>query len=215
MRISRRAAGLATGVALAVGATGVVAPGAQAASKPLGTKPLAPILLADKSGFDHNDQDFDILAAAVKAVLKAKPKSAVGVLADGKVALTAFLPNDRAFKILVSDITKKRVRSERTAFKGVAGLGINTVEAVLLYHVVPGATIDRKTALAAKGVYLKTAAGGRIGVYVRPWQGKPNVFIDDADRNDKNPRVIAFDINKGNRQIAHVINYVLRPVNLP
>jgi uncharacterized surface protein with fasciclin (FAS1) repeats len=214
MHISRRAAGLAAGVALAVGAGGALAPSAQAASKPLGTKSLASILLADKSGFDHNDQDFDVLAAAVKAVLKAKPKSAVGVLADGRTPVTAFLPNDRAFKILVSDIAGKRVTSERAAFNGAAGLGINTVEAVLLYHVVPGATIDARTAVRAKKATLKTAQGGSITVYTRQYRGL-NLFIDDADKNDRNPRVIKGDINKGNRQIAHAINYVLRPVNLP
>ncbi|MEU8606839.1 hypothetical protein AB0C29_02390 [Actinoplanes sp. NPDC048791] len=37
-------------------------------------------LLKDKSGFDHNSKDFDILTAAVLAVLKAKPNSPVKVL---------------------------------------------------------------------------------------------------------------------------------------
>ena len=41
------------------------------------------------------------------------------------------------------------------------------------------------------------------------------VRLIDADRNDGNPRVVAFNINKGNRQIAHAINRVLRPVDLP
>ena len=36
----------------------------------------------------------------------------------------------------------------------------------------------------------------------------------DADRNDANPRIVQRKINKGNRQIAHGINRVLRPVNL-
>ena len=39
----------------------------------LGTKSLVAVLLADTNGFDTNGKDFDILTAAVKAVLKAKP----------------------------------------------------------------------------------------------------------------------------------------------
>jgi len=38
----------------------------------------------------------------------------------------------------------------------------------------------------------------------------------DADRNDANPLINprAFDINKGNRQIAHGIWLVLRPIDI-
>ena len=41
------------------------------------------------------------------------------------------------------------------------------------------------------------------------------VYLIDADRNDRNPRVVKFDINEGDRQIAHAIDRVLRPVDLP
>ncbi|WP_127504036.1 fasciclin domain-containing protein [Actinoplanes solisilvae] len=184
-------------------------------TKPLGTKSLAAVLTADKSGFDHRGGDYDILTAAVLAVLKAKPSSQVKVLTDGKVALTAFLPDDRAFQKLVADLKNtKRLPSEKAAFTAVAGLGINTVESVLLYHVVPGATIDRKAALKADGASLKTAAGSsiKVDVYGHHWK---RVKLIDADRSDRDPRVIRFDINKGNRQIAHGIDAVLRPINLP
>ena len=66
------------------------------------------MLAKDGSGFDRNWNDFDIVDNAVTAVLTAKPGSAVGVLADGNVALTAFLPTDRAFRNLASDLTGKR-----------------------------------------------------------------------------------------------------------
>ena len=36
----------------------------------------------------------------------------------------------------------------------------------------------------------------------------------DQDPNSKDPKVIVLDINKGNRQIAHGINRVLRPLDL-
>ncbi|MEV6636747.1 fasciclin domain-containing protein [Actinoplanes sp. NPDC051470] len=183
--------------------------------KPLGTRSLAAVLTADKSGFDRNGGDYDILTAAVPAVLKAKPSSPVGVLTDGKVALTAFIPNDRAFQTLVADIQNTRkLPGEKAAFTAVAGLGIDTVESVLLYHVVPGATVDRRAALKSDGASLATAAGAsiKVDVYGGWWK---RVRLIDADRSDRDPRVVRFDVNKGNKQIAHGIDRVLRPIDLP
>jgi uncharacterized surface protein with fasciclin (FAS1) repeats len=220
MTIGRLASRLALGAAVtALVTAGLGAPAAQAhgKSKPLGTKSLAAVLTADTSGFDRNGRDFDVLTAAVLAVLDAKPDSAVKVLTDGSVALTAFVPTDAAFRQLAREVTHARkLPSEKSAFTTVAGLGIDTVEAVLLYHVVPGATVDRKAALKSDGAKLTTAAGSKIkvDVYRTWWHGK-KVALIDADRNDRNPRIVRFDINKGNKQIAHSIDRVLRPVDLP
>ena len=184
---------------------------AQADSSSRGTRSLAKVLAKDGSGFDHNWHDYDIVDKAVGAVLAAKPDSAVGVLADGKTPVTAFLPDDRAFRILVKDVTGKKPRTEKQTFKAVAGLGIDTVETVLLYHVVPGTRINYRQALKADGVRLTMASGGVVRVDVRKGN---RVKLLDADRNDANPRIVRKNINKGNRQIAHGINRVLRPVNL-
>ncbi|MBM2615095.1 fasciclin domain-containing protein [Actinoplanes sp. LDG1-06] len=213
MRITRAAAVVSAAlVACTLSASPAAAHGKP---KPLGTKSLAAVLTADKSGFDRNGNDYDILTAAVLAVLKAKPSSPVKVLTDGKVALTAFVPNDRAFQILVADLQRsKRLPGEKAAFTAVAGLGIGTVEGILLYHVVPGATIDRKAALKSDGARLKTAAGAAVKVDVSGVCWK-RVKLIDADRNDRDPRVVRFDLNKGNRQIAHGIDRVLRPADLP
>jgi uncharacterized surface protein with fasciclin (FAS1) repeats len=209
----------ALAVAIAAMVASGVAAGPAAAhgkGKPLGTRSLAAVLTADKSGFDRNGRDFDILTAAVLAVLKAKPSSPVAVLADGKTALTAFIPNDLAFERLVADLQgSRRLPGERQAFSAVAGLGINTVESVLLYHVVPGVTIDKRAALHSDDAKLKTAAGSSITVNVTGCWRWRQVRLIDADRSDRNPRIVAFNINKGNRQIAHAINRVLRPVDLP
>lgn len=178
----------------------------------LGTRSLATVLAADRAGFDRNWRDYDIAEAAVGAVLKAKPNSPVKVLTDGRVPLTAFIPTDQAFRQLATDITKKRYTNEAAVFPAVASLGIPTVETVLLYHVVPGTTIDYRTALRSDGARLTTAQGGTITVDVRRWH---RVYLVDADRDDRNPRVVQPNINKGNRQIAHGIDRVLRPVNLP
>src|SRR4051794_4570769 len=217
MRLSRRLGRITVGATVTLAASLAVAPAASAASatspKPLGTTSLASVLLADKSGFDDKDGDFDIVTAAVLAVLKAKPSSPVKVLTDGKVALTAFVPTDRAFRKLAEDVTGDCLHSEKDVFAAVAKLGIPTVEKVLLYHVVPGATVTKAAALQADGAHLKTALGSSITVDVR--HHGTQVRLIDADTNDKDPKVVAFDVNKGNRQIAHGINRVLRPVDLP
>ncbi len=224
MNFRHRAAAVAAAAALA--ASGLaLAPAAQASApaakapsiKPaaLGTNSLAAVLTANGGGtFDKNWHDYDIVTQAVLAVLKAKPSSKVSVLTDGSVALTAFIPNDRAFQRLVKSLTGKTLTSEKAVFAAVAGLGIPTVEAVLLYHVVPGATITAKMALKSNGAVLKTASGKTIRVAV---YGGPEISLWDKDRNARNPRVIISqtDINKGNKQIAHGIDNVLRPIDLP
>ena len=182
----------------------------------LGTRSLAAVLAQDGASFDHNWHDFDIVDAAVTAVLKAKPSSPVSVLADGTVPLTAFLPTDRAFRVLVKDLTGHWYRTEKQVFDSVASLGIDTVEAVLLYHVVPGATITSRQALRSDGAVLQTAlpkATITVDVVCRRFK---IVSLIDADPNDANPFLVrsALDINKGNRQIAHGISLVLRPADL-
>lgn len=179
-----------------------------------GTRSLATVLAKDGSGFDRNWNDFDITDNAVAAVLAAKPNSPVAVLADGDTALTAFLPTDRAFRRLAQDLTGKHYRSEKAVFTDLATtLGVDTIESVLLYHVVPGATITYKQALRSNGAVLQTAlAGSTVRVKVLRHH---RIALVDADRNDTNPVIVRVNINKGNVQIAHGIDRVLRPVDLP
>lgn len=203
------AAGIVAASAVALIAT------ATPANAATGSKPLSEVLLADGNQFDSNWHDYDIVTEAVLAVLAAKPDSAVKVLTDGQVALTAFVPNDRAFQKLVKSISGKTPSSEAKTFAAVAGLGIDTVETVLLYHVVPGATITAKQAVKSNGASLTTAAGSPILVKVSGSRSHKTVKLSDLDPNARNPRVIAVDINKGNAQIAHGIDRVLRPLDLP
>jgi uncharacterized surface protein with fasciclin (FAS1) repeats len=218
MTVRRTLAVLAT-TALASGAGLAAASGASAQVRPqsakpptLGTRSLATVLAADRPGFDRNWRDYDIAEAAVRTVLKAMPNSKVKVLTDGRVPLTAFIPTDQAFRLLASDITKKRYTNERAVFTALASLGVSDIETLLLYHVVPRATIDYRTALRSDGARLTTALGVKVTVAVRRGH---RVYLVDRDRNDLDPRVVQPEINKGNRQIAHGIDLVLRPVNLP
>jgi len=178
-----------------------------------GTRALATVVAPYAKSWNNNWHDYNIVSHAVFAVLKAKPSSAVGVLADGKVALTAFLPNDKAFQILVKKLTGKSTYSERSTYKAVLTLGVPTIEAVLLYHVVPGATITSAQALKANGAHLTTAQGGtfRVKVYAGP-----TIELVDADKYMTNAKVVLsqVDINKGNKQIAHGISRVMLPLPL-
>ena len=200
--------------AAAVGlAAGIVAPSASAAT---GTRSLAAVLTADGNQFDSNWYDYDIVTEAVLAVLDAKPGSPVGLLADGTVPLTAFIPNDRAFRVLAYDLTKRWPGTEARTFSAlVDAVGVDAVEQVLLYHVVPGAPITKKAAVNADGAVLTTAQGGTVKVRVYS-RYLPIIELRDKDSNDVNPFLNprALDINAGNRQVAHGIVFVLRPLDL-
>ena len=198
---------LAAGAAVALGLT--LAPAAQAAD---GETSLASVLKVGQAKFDRDYADFDILTKAAETVLAAKPDSNVKLLADGTVALTVFAPTDKAFMNLATALSGKKVSTEAAAFKTVAGLGVDTVETVLLYHVVPGSTILSQDALKANGAKLKTAVDGKtIRVKVT---SKPSIILGDYATKLPNPTVILdkVDINKGNKQVAHGINGVLLPM---
>ncbi len=158
MKLLARALGTVAVVGVVVAAGTVPA---NATGKTPGTNSLAAVLAADGDTFDGRWGDYDVVTEAVNAVLAAKPDSPVGVLADGTVPLTAFIPDDRAFRILVEEISGQAPASDEAAFAAVAGLGIDTVEAVLLYHVVPGATIDSAAAARCRRRRAHHRAGRR------------------------------------------------------
>ena len=211
---ARRVAAVTTSLAMMAAITLVTStPGTASAAK--GNRSLAAVLTSDGNNFDHNSRDFDTVTQAVLAVLKAKPSSAVSVLAKGNTRVTAFVPTDAAFRGLVFDLTGKWVKNESKVFAAVASLGIDTVETVLLYHVIAGKTITAAQALEADGAALTTAQGGAITVDVlNPVAGR--IRLQDQDPDDVDPTTIPrlLNINKGNKQIAHGVNYVLRPANL-
>jgi uncharacterized surface protein with fasciclin (FAS1) repeats len=215
-------AALAAGTTAAV-ALGVTAPAAVAASggasttaaahRSSGTDSLAQLLAADGHGFDHRWGDFDVLDRVVGTVLTAKPDSPVAVLADGRTRLTAFLPTDRAFRKLARALTGHRPATERGVYRALASTAdVDTLETVLLYHVVPGATLPARKVLMSDGARLTTAQGGRVTVHVRGHR----ITLADRDPGARDARVNLWqtDLNAGNRQIAHGVNRVLRPVDL-
>ena len=190
-------------------ATSLAVPAARAAD---GNNSLAAVLTA-KGSFDSDGTNYDVVTAAILAVLSAKPSSPVSALTDGTVALTAFIPNDTAFVNLVFQLTGSSPATEQAAFNAVAGLGIDTVENVLLYHVVVGPAILSPDVLKANGATLNTALAGKsIAVKV----DGTTITLGDYDNLASNPKVILsqVDLNKGNQQVAHGVDAVLLPVGL-
>ena len=210
----RRVSALLATSALALGAITAAAPAANA--KAVGEDSLAALLTSDGDDFDNNAKDFDILTQAALAVVAAKPDSPVAVVADGTTRATVFAPTDQAFRVLVKDLTGKNIKSEKKIFESLVALaGVDTVEAVLLYHVIPGKTLTSGKVLKADGAKLMTAAGKTVKVDVRM---KPSlsVTLKDRDKGAQDPKAVlsALDLNKGNKQVAHGIDRVLRPITL-
>lgn len=118
----------------------------------------------------------------------------------------------RAFRRLVTDVTGNRPATEKEAFLTLKTVGVDTIEAVLLYHEVPGATIDSTMAAESDGAELTTAQGDTIEVDVT----ESGIVLIDQDADDVDPRLIMskLDLNEGNAQIAHGISQVLGPIDL-
>lgn len=212
----RRTAGLVAAAVVGLASVGTAAPASADADRQAPkNRSLAKVLAADGTKFDKFARDFDIVEAAVLAVLDAKPESPVGLLTQGGQRLTAFIPTDGAFRALAADLTGKTFKGEGRVFGALAeAAGIDVIEAVLLYHVVPGKTLGsgKVVAAAKEKAELGMASGGTVTVKLN----KGKVVLVDADPDARNPRAVAklLDINKGNKQIAHGIDRVLRPIDL-
>lgn len=219
---SRHITGIVTATAIA-GA--LIAPAAiatadagQERAQGLGNTSLAAALTAHGNGkFDRNWNDYDIVTQAVLAVLEAKPDSPVKALTQGGVRLTAFIPDDRSFRKLTRDLTGSAPRTEKATFNAlVSAVGVDAIEQVLQYHVVPGVRINAKKALRSDGATLDTALPGASVTVTVADRKIPLIVLTDNDPDDVDPIVDpgALNLNKGNKQIAHGIIFVLRPADL-
>jgi uncharacterized surface protein with fasciclin (FAS1) repeats len=199
------------GLAATLGAVAVAPATASAQAAPT----LADILLSDSAqdgadGFDHDWHDYDIVTQAVLLF-----PGLVAAASNPDAELTAFLPNDRAFRKLVKDISDAPARTEADVFAAVASLGTDTVLAVLQYHLL-GTAIPFSAAKQADGAVLTTLGGGTIEVDVKGKKRWAKVTLIDADADDRNPKVIAPDLGgAASNGYAHGVDRVLRPIDLP
>jgi uncharacterized surface protein with fasciclin (FAS1) repeats len=223
MRIPRTFTALLGGALLA-GALAVPA----AASEPFGNGAAAPgsvyAVLAADDGFDRNGRDYDILEAAAEAVVNAKgaANTTVAALNNPDAKLTVFAPNDNAFRYLVLSLTGRWYWSEATvlnklvgAVQGLVGADktIDTIEAVLLYHVVDGKVLSSAVP-GLNGADIPTVGGDTFRIKVGRWF----VSLVDKDPNALNPTLIksGLDIETSNgKSVIHTISLVLRPMDLP
>ena len=221
MRVRRNFTALLGGALLA-GALAVPA----AAAEPFGNGAAAPgsvyAILAADDGFDANGRDYDILEAAAEAVVNAKPGTTVAALNNPDAALTVFAPNDNAFRWLVFSLTGRWYWSEATvldklvgAVSGLVGPAatIDTIEAVLLYHVVGGKVLSSAVP-GLNGADVATVGGGTFRINVGRWF----VSLVDKDPDALNPTLVkgGLDIETSNgKSVVHTISLVLRPIDLP
>ncbi len=198
----------ATVVAISALAISPISP-AQAAEAELKTSPLTEVLNLPRASFDSNLGDFDVFTSVFMDVWGALPETKVSAISKGDTALTAFVPTDRAFRKLVRHLTGKAPTSEEAIAAAVATLGAETLEKVLLYHVVVGDPILSPAALQANGATLNSAGGQSFRVKV---DGTKITLIDKATKHTNAVVLLSkVDINKGNKQVAHGINQVMLP----
>ena len=183
--------------------------GAEEGNAVLGIESITKKIDISDFKFDSDLSDYDIFKNLLLDVLASKPKSAAWALADGNVALTAFIPTDRAFRKLVKSLTGKYLAKEVNIYNTLLSLGTTKLEQVLLYHVVIGAPLASGEVLTKNGEFLTTAQGATIRVALVDTV----LRIRDKDTKRENPEVILtrVDQNLGNRQLFHPINGVLLP----
>ena len=118
--------------------------------------------------------------------------------------------------MLAEDLTGRGTAARGRSSTRWPGLGIDTIETVLLYHVVPGATITPRPLSVRRGGADHRPPGATVTVDVstRSWLSRPAAGPGPATTIDPFLEPPALDINKGNKQIAHGIVLVLRPVDL-
>ena len=201
---------LIAAAAVITGLTLAVAPAAQADDH---QPTLADILLSDSAGddadgFDSNQDDFDIVTQALLATNGLNGLATAAGTAGADV--TVFLPTDKAFRITVEDLLGVSIKDESELFDAiVATLGVDTVSAVLQYHVVP-LVADSATVLSlGDGFEVPTLLAD--ATFTLDFKGRqPQIRLVDDGGPGRDPIVRAVDIRASNG-VAHVIDRVLIP----
>lgn len=190
-------------------AVGLLAAPAGAAAGPT----ITDIAVGDGE-FDRNARDFDILAAAVVAA------GLDGTLATPDLDVTVFAPTDYAFRRLVRDLGGPWKAHEADVAEWlVENVGVDTITSVLLYHVVDGEVYSSDVVPGLQGADVPTLLGPTFEVFIQYEKGTTNlkaVWLRDQDHNDLNARLVldGLDIQASNG-VIHVINRVMRPIDLP
>jgi len=162
-------------------------------------------ILGEPYQFDRNQNDFDIVTSALDAT------GLLPAAADPNATLTAFLPTDRAFRILVDDLYGISIKNEEALFDAIVDtLGPAAVTDVLKYHLV-GSTLMAADVLAAgDGYQVDTLLDGEYFTLRIRGKGKYSIRLVDNAVDLRDPIVRITDIEADNG-VAHVIDRVLLP----
>jgi len=166
---------------------------------------LAEILLADGDDFDNDQNDYDIVTQFVL-------ETQLDTAADEET-LTAFLPTDKAFRILVEDVYGLSIRDEEALYEAIlTTLTLPVVKDVLLYHLV-GVALNSGDVVAAGDGYVVTTLLGET--FTLDFKGKniAQIRLTDNEPQLRDPIVRVVDITASNG-VAHGIDRVLLPVSL-
>jgi uncharacterized surface protein with fasciclin (FAS1) repeats len=202
--------GMGLGIALAAAAFTAATPASPAGAAPA---TIADVVLSDSAkdnaqGFDRNWHDYDIVTQAVLLF-----PDLVAAVSDPNASLTVLAPNDQAFRLLASELTKKHFRNEADVFAAVASLGTDTVKTVLTYHIV-GAKLGASTVLNSDDAQVATLGGGTFAVDVINKRRKIVQFVD-GDPNARNARLVQADLGGALANgFIHGVDRVLRPIDL-
>jgi len=202
--------GMGLGIALAAAAFTAATPASPAGAAPA---TIADVVLSDSAkdnaqGFDRNWHDYDIVTQAVLLF-----PDLVAAVSDPNASLTVLAPNDQAFRLLASELTKKHFRNEADVFAAVASLGTDTVKAVLQYHIV-GSKLGASTVLNSDDAQVATLAGGTFAVDVINKRRAVVQFVD-GDTNARNARLVQADLGgELANGFIHGVDRVLRPIDL-
>ncbi len=148
---------------------------------------------------DRNPWDYDILVQAVLAT------GLNGALADTTKKYTVFAPNDRAFLLLVKDLTGAMPASEAEALTTITtAFTTDQIANILLYHVVAGKKLGPVQVIVSKS--LTMANGGTV---------KPRaVTLRDESPSLTDPRLVLWKINiPATNGVIHTIDRVLVPAS--
>lgn len=220
MRLPRRIAAAVAGTALAAGAVLATAPSASALSAPETSSFLTQLTKTYNDPLttpnDNNPYDFDIVTKAAIAT------GAVDTLASLKT-FTLFAPNDRAFEVLANRLGLlgpnyrygATVDEKRVTAALVNGLGLDTIEKVLLYHVFAGARVTGSQVLSGPFYQRLTMANGQsLSVTVLSRSAAfPVIILGDKDGRWLNDYVVKskIDVVKTPNAVVHGISDVLLP----
>jgi uncharacterized surface protein with fasciclin (FAS1) repeats len=165
----RRLALVAASAALALGLT----------AAPVSARQPGPTIVEAAISVNASTGEFDnLIAAVVRAGL-------VDTL-NGNRQLTVFAPTDAAFEQLFDTL----------GVSGVNDIPVDTLRAVLLYHVAPG---ERFSGDVLSSDRIRTLSKG----FLRPSVQNGAAFVNDA-------RIVAADVDVSNG-VIHVIDKVLLP----